>query len=172
MYEDVRTMTHTMPSSLSTSLSPSHAEFWAESRRISEQAVNHKHSDPVSDFDRHVRTEARLFPAEFRRRFEDMTPEEKADDLERLRSCHPGSCVFLGNNNNNNNNNNGHKFELTRMLLGCGDATLTTTLDQFLVMVKGQLSWSITFKDDVISQAEVQTYVDCVQEVLNEIDLA
>ena len=172
MYEDVQTETHALPSSfsLSPSLSTSHAEFWAKSRRISELAVNHKHSDSVSDFDRHFRTEARLFPAEFRRRFEDLTPEEKADDLERLRSCHPGSSVFLGSNNNNNNN--GHKFELTRMLLGCGDATLTTTLDQFLVMVKGQLSWSITFKDDVISQAEVQTYVDCVQEVLHEIDLA
>ena len=161
MYVYCRTVARTVPAVISD------AEFWEESRRVSEITVNHRQeADPIGNYLQRFWTESSLFPGEWRRRFYGVTPAEAMEDMEFLMS-NRGACSFLVKNGAQM-----RQFEMTEMFVGCGDLTLTVVFDQFLTTVRGKLCWSITYNEAVISEEECQIYIDCIQEMLNGVNLA
>ena len=99
------------------------------------------------------------------RRFWQVAPEETVEDMEFLMS-NRGACDFLVKADGKV-----RQFELTEMYVGNGDLTLPVVLMQFLTTVRGKLCWNIVYRDDILSEEEAKMYVECIQQVLGEIEL-
>ena len=143
------------------------AAFWAEAKTLCSKVADiQNRENPLGTLTPEMELSYRLFPAEFRRRFSYISPEDSIENVDFLMS-NRGPCQFLVKGDGKQK----RKFELTETYYAFTDRGFPTCFSQFLVSVRGRLCWSLAFREDVIEEKEARIYIDCINEVLREIVL-
>ena len=78
-----------------------------------------------------------------------------------------GACNFLIKDPNGEM----RKFELTETYAANGDMASPICFYHFLTTVRGKLCWSLYFIENIVSVEEASIYAECIEEILQEIEL-